>query len=93
MQNDGADGSYLNQVVYSDYCVILVVGKVNKRNIRICGMEHAKDQSERAKNCNKATSWLAMSANQLFDPFYSAGPIFTGANLTYSVASQFSRCD
>lgn len=89
LQNIQGDSSFLNRVIYSDECVFHVDGKVNKHNVRIWGTENPHERREVARDSEKVTVWCAMSANQVFGPYYFDSPIVTGESYKQLLTNYF----
>lgn len=75
-----ANESLLSQVICSDECVLHVVRKLDKNNVRCWGMNLTQKQRERARDNAKVIVFSVMSVNQVFKLYYLVSPVVTGAS-------------
>jgi hypothetical protein len=69
LQRMDEDNDYLRRVCFSDEATCHTSGKVNRHNVRICGLENPRIILENERNSPKVNVWCTLMHNKIIGPF------------------------
>lgn len=76
----GNDPEYLNRIIYSDECHILLAGGVNKQNYRIWGSQRPQEVYQAPQSAPSLMVWCAISKKGFIGPYFFENGNVTGAS-------------
>ena len=75
------DDTFLPRLIFSDEATFRLRGKVNRRNVRIWGLQNPQEALEHERDCPKVNVFCALSQTKFYGPFFFAENTATG--ITY----------